>query len=134
MNRDTYTPLNITAYEQSVNRVLLHPAAEIKDGVFQDPEQLGVRQANVVIELTSDGKTEFVSREEDKKKGIPEQHMDKIVTVNISKKLSKALYDKIKTLLIDPNIINRRIYVKVGDKANISVTEEDIKEYLNVIG
>jgi ribosomal protein S17 len=84
--------------------------------------------------LTSDGKTEFVSREEDKKKGIPEQHMDKIVTVNISKKLSGSLYDKIKTLLIDPNIINRRIYVKVGDKTNISVTEEDIKEYLNVIG
>ena len=134
MNRETYTPLNTTAYEQSVNKVLLHPAAEIKDGVFQDPEQLGVRQANVVIELTSDGKTEFVSREEDKKKGIPEQHMDKIVTVNISKKLSGSLYDKIKTLLIDPNIINRRIYVKVGDKANISVTEEDIKEYLNVIG
>jgi hypothetical protein len=43
MNRETYTPLNVTAYEQSVNKVLLHPAAEIKDGVFQDPEQLGVR-------------------------------------------------------------------------------------------
>lgn len=134
MNRQTYTALDASVYDQLVNKVVLHAANEKSDGLFKDPEQLGMNACNVALELTTDGNSEFVSKEEDKKKGLSEDNMKKVVTLNINKKLSSQLYDKIKNLLINPNTIVRRIYVKVGSKVDIPVTEEDINEYLKVIG
>ena len=134
MNRDTYTLLNTSPYEESINKVTILPAQELKEGVFKDPEDLGMRSANVIVEINSTGKTEIVSKEEDKEKGVYEKHLEKVVTLNAGKSISKQLYDKIKALLIDENKVTRRIFVKVGDKSNIQVTDKDIEEYLSIIG
>ena len=100
MNRQTYTALDASIYDQLVNKVVLHAAGEKSDGLFRDPEQLGMNACNVALELTADGNSEFVSKEEDKKKGLSEDNMKKVVTLNINKKLSSQLYDKIKNLHI----------------------------------
>ena len=134
MNRDTYTLLNTSPYEESINKVTILPAQELKEGVFKDPEDLGMRSANVIVEINSTGKTEIVSKEEDKEKGVYEKHLEKVVTLNADKSISKQLYDKIKALLVDETKVTRRIFVKVGDKSNIQVTDKDKEEYLSMIG
>ena len=73
MNRDTYTLLDTAPYEESVNKVTILPAQEISEGKFRDPEDLGMRAANVIVEINSTGNTEIVSKEEDKKKGVYEK-------------------------------------------------------------
>lgn len=134
MNRDTYTLLDTAPYEESVNKVKILPAQEISEEKFRDPEDLGMRAANVIVEINSTGNTEIVSREEDKKKGVYEKYLEKVVTLNAGKSISKSLYDKIKNLLVDESRITRRIFVKIGDKTNIQVTDKDVEEYLSVIG
>lgn len=134
MNRQTYTTLNISPYEEVINKVLLMPSEEISDGHFKDPEEVGMRAANVIVEINSSGKTEIVSKEQDKKKGINEKYLQKVVTLNANKNLSKSLYKTIKDLLVDETRITKRIYLRVGDKQDIEVTEDDIKEYLGIIG
>ena len=134
MNRDTYTLLNTSPYEESINKVTILPAQELKEGVFKDPEDLGMRSANVIVEINSTGKTEITSKEEDKEKGVYEKYLEKVVTLNADKSISKQLYDKIKALLVDENKVTRRIFVKVGDKSNIQVTDKDKEEYLSMIG
>lgn len=132
-NRSTYTKLDPSQFEEIINKMHIHPARETSGGIFKDPEKEGVNSANVVIELNATGVTSFKSYEEDKKAGISEDNLKKVVALNIDKQPSKSDCDKIKKLLFDDTFV-RRVYVKVSDKHDVQITQEDKDEYLSVIG
>jgi hypothetical protein len=117
-NRSTYTELDPSMFEEIINKVHIHPARETQGGTFKDPEKEGIYNANVVIELNTTGVTDFKSYEEDKKSGISEDSLKKVVTLNVDKQPSKSNCDKIKKLLFDDTFI-RRVYIKVSDKHNV---------------
>jgi len=75
-------------FEEIVNKVHIHPARETSSGVFKDPEREAINAVNVVIELNTTGTTEFKTYEEDKKTGISEDNLKKVVTLNVDKPIS----------------------------------------------
>jgi hypothetical protein len=132
-NRSTYLNLDTQQFKEIVNRVHLHPASETSGGKFKDPEKECINAANVVLEINTTGTTEFKSYEEDNKTGISEDNLKKIITLNVDKPVTKSDLDKIKTLLFDDSFV-RRVHVKVTDKHNVQITQQDKDEYLRIIG
>lgn len=135
LNRQTYDPLKNATFDETIERLRLHAPEEYADSKFKDPEELGIRTANVVIDINDKEESSIKYKDKDNKYGVDEKYKDKVVVVNSTKKLSQKIYDEIKKqLLSDPNDEVRRIYVNIGSKTQIPVTQTDIDNYLKLIG
>ena len=137
MNRQTYEPLKESAYEESLTRVTLHAPQEYGDHKFKDPEQVGIKAANVVLDITSDGKTsiEYEGESDNKRRQLVDpKYKDKVSVLNVNNgTISDEQYNKIKQRLLEEGSINR-IYVKADYKSGIEVTDKDVDNYLQIIG